>query len=178
MQASCTNCGTQHVLNDAQVAGNSRVQFRCSKCGETSVVDVTPKVDSTMVISPLPSFARVEGSGTPGQAIPQTYPGLSLPVGATVSLKVISGPALGAVYKLDKPRVVIGRGDADFDLNDPEVSRWHCAIEVKDRIVRLRDLDSTNGTYFEEERVRAAELLNDAEFRIGTSVLRVSVEPK
>jgi predicted Zn finger-like uncharacterized protein len=177
MQASCTNCGTQHVLNDAQVAGNSRVQFRCSKCGETSTVEVTARVDSTMVISPLPSFARVEGSGE-RQPLPAQNPGLSLPEGATVILTVISGPSIGLVHKLQKPRVVIGRADADLDLNDPEVSRWHCAIEVKQRIVRLRDLDSTNGTYFEEERVRAAELLNNAEFRIGTSVVRLTVEPK
>lgn len=131
-----------------------------------------------MVISPLPSFARAESSGSNRQTPPAQYPGLSLPDGAVVILTVLSGPSKGAVHKLEKPRVVIGRADADLDLNDPEVSRWHCAIEVKDRIVRLRDLDSTNGTYFEEERVRAAELLNNAEFRIGTSVLRVTVEPK
>jgi predicted Zn finger-like uncharacterized protein len=178
MQASCTNCGTQHVLNDAQVAGNSRVQFRCSKCGETSTVEVTAKVDSTMVITPLPSFARVENSGGTRPNATVQYPGLSLPQGAVVKLTVVSGPSKGSVHQMDKPRVVIGRADADLDLNDPEVSRWHCAIEVKDRIVRLRDLDSTNGTYFEEERVRAAELLNDAEFRIGSSVVRVTVEPK
>ncbi len=165
------------MLNDAQVAGNSRVQFRCSKCGEASVVEVTAKVDSTMVISPLPSFARVEGAGTSQQPSPQSYPGLSLPEGANVIVTVIAGPSKGTVHRLEKPRVVIGRSDADMDLKDPEVSRWHCAIEVKGRIVRLRDLDSTNGTYFEEERVRAAELLNNAEFRIGTSILRVTVEP-
>lgn len=165
-------------MNDAQVAGNSRVQFRCSKCGETSTVEVTAKVDSTMVITPLPSFARAESSENTRQASPAQYVGLSLPAGATVALTVISGPSRGSVHKFEKPRVVIGRADADLDLNDPEVSRWHCAIEVKDRIVRLRDLDSTNGTYFEEERVRAAELLNNAEFRIGTSILRLTVEPK
>lgn len=130
-----------------------------------------------MVISPLPSFARAEPASNTRQA-PQQYPGLSLPADATVNLTVIAGPSKGSVYRLDKPRVVIGRSDADLDLKDPEVSRWHCSIEVKDRIVRLRDLDSTNGTYFEEERVRAAELLNNAEFRIGTSMLRVTLEPK
>jgi pSer/pThr/pTyr-binding forkhead associated (FHA) protein len=42
----------------------------------------------------------------------------------------------------------------------------------------LRDLDSTNGTFYEEERVRAAMLVNDAEFRIGETLLRVSFTPK
>ncbi len=71
------------------------------------------------------------------------YEGLALPTNARIILTVISGPAKGNVYKMEKPRVVIGRTDADIVLNDTEVSRWHCSIEVKDKIVRLRDLDST-----------------------------------
>jgi pSer/pThr/pTyr-binding forkhead associated (FHA) protein len=39
-------------------------------------------------------------------------------------------------------------------------------------------MDSTNGTFYDEERVRAAMLQNGAEFRIGTSLIRVSFEPK
>jgi len=68
--------------------------------------------------------------------------------------------------------------DADVEIDDPGISRWHCAIEVKDEVVSLRDLDSTNGTYFEEERVRAAELKHLAEFRIGSTVVRLSISPR
>jgi pSer/pThr/pTyr-binding forkhead associated (FHA) protein len=39
-------------------------------------------------------------------------------------------------------------------------------------------MDSTNGTYFSDERVRVAELQHLSEFRIGTSVILVSVTPK
>jgi pSer/pThr/pTyr-binding forkhead associated (FHA) protein len=42
----------------------------------------------------------------------------------------------------------------------------------------LKDLDSTNGTFFDGERVRAAMLQNGAEFRIGESLIRISFEPK
>ena len=59
---------------------------------------------------------------------------------------------------LEKSRTVIGRKGADFALNDPEVSRHHCVLEVRDGFVNLKDLDSTNGTFFAEERVRAAVL--------------------
>jgi len=82
------------------------------------------------------------------------------------------------VYPMSKPRVVLGRGGADVEIDDPEVSRWHCAIEVKDEVVRLRDLDSTNGTYFGEERVRTAELQHLSEFRIGSTVVLLSILPK
>jgi pSer/pThr/pTyr-binding forkhead associated (FHA) protein len=42
----------------------------------------------------------------------------------------------------------------------------------------LKDLDSTNGTFYEEERVRAAMLQDGAEFRIGNSVIRFSLTSK
>ena len=64
----------------------------------------------------------------------------------------------GKTFTLTKPRVVIGRSGTDIELDDPEVSRWHCSIEVKDKVIRLRDLDSTNGLFFEDEKIRAAEL--------------------
>jgi len=88
---------------------------------------------------------------------------------------VIAGPAKGLVYPISKPRVVLGRAGADVEINDPEVSRWHCAIEVNNEVVRLRDLDSTNGTYFGEERVRAAELKHLSEFRVGSTVVLLTI---
>ncbi len=65
-----------------------------------------------------------------------------------------------------------------LEINDPEVSRQHCAVEVKGEVIRLRDLDSTNGTYINDERVRAAELAHLSEFRIGSTVVRVTITPK
>ena len=75
---------------------------------------------------------------------------------------------------LSKSRTVIGRKGADFALNDPEVSRHHCLLEVREDFVNLKDMDSTNGTFFEEERVRAAILQDGAEFRVGSSTIRLS----
>src|SRR5690349_3244520 len=39
MQASCTHCGTQHVLKDTDVGTHPKVQFRCSRCGRPSIVE-------------------------------------------------------------------------------------------------------------------------------------------
>ena len=230
MLAACSHCGAQHRLNDAQIGAHARVQFRCSKCGQTSMIEVQPveagaapgavqpskapavspaaplapnragavlperagqvseeskRPDRTQVITPLPSFARGEGAGGGGSAIASEYQGLALPAAKVITLEVIAGPSQGLVYRLSKPRVVLGRpfdalghGSADLEINDPEVSRWHCAVEVKNDVVRLRDLDSTNGTYFEEERVRAAELKDHSEFRIGSTLVRVTIAPR
>lgn len=176
MQATCTHCGKQHVLKDAEIAEHARVQFRCTNCGQPSVVDVAKPVDQTMVISPLPSFARAGSAST--ARLPLADDGLTLPEKTRVVLNVVSGPGQGGRFVFPKARVTIGRQGADIALNDPEISRYHCSLEVRDGYINLKDMDSTNGTFLDEERVRAAMLQNGGEFKIGTSVLRVSFEPK
>jgi Inner membrane component of T3SS, cytoplasmic domain len=177
MQAACSHCGTQHVLKDADVGAHPKVKFHCAKCGMPTVVDTRRSPNATMVISPLPSFARGDASGS-GTNFLQEDDGTKLPATQNVVLSVISGPDQGAIHKLSKPRVVVGREGADIALADPEISRHHCVVEVRDAHVNLRDLDSTNGTFFEGERVRAAMLKNGAEFRIGETTLRLTFEPK
>lgn len=175
MQATCGHCGTQHQLKDADPGVHPKVQFRCSKCGKTTVVDVKRGPDSTVVISPLPSFARASATSS-NLKLPPADEGLKLPVTGVFVLAITSGPATGEVFRLTKPRVVIGRKGADIALNDTEISRHHCLLEVRDKIINLKDLDSTNGTFFDEERVRAAMLQDGSQFRIGESLIRVSFQ--
>ena len=177
MQASCTHCGTQHVLKDAEVATHAKVQFPCSKCGRTTIVEISMRPDRTMVVSPLPSFAR-GGANSSHLNLPPPDAGVKLPAAKSVVLKIVAGPAKGTTHKLTKPRVILGRDDADIPVNDPEISRHHCMLEVRETYANLKDLDSTNGTFYEEERVRAAMLQNETEFRIGNSVIRFSLEPE
>lgn len=177
MQVACTHCGTKHVLKDAEVRAHPRVQFQCSKCGQPTVVDTRQHPDATMVISPLPSFARSDASGSGHQLLEEDDTS-EPPAMKNVILTVISGPEKGAVHKLSKPRMVVGREGADIALQDQEVSRHHCVLEVREGYVNLRDLDSTNGTFYEGERVRAAMLHNGAEFRVGENLIRISFEPK
>jgi len=177
MPAACAHCGTEHVVKDADVAAHAKVQFRCSKCGHPTVVETNRRPDSTMVISPLPSFARSNSSGGASLLLDQDD-GAKLPATKNVLLTIVSGPGQGATHKLNKARVIIGRDGADINLLDREISRHHCILEVRGEYVNLRDLDSTNGTFYEEERARAALLQHGSEFRIGITVLRLTFEPK
>jgi type III secretion system (T3SS) inner membrane Yop/YscD-like protein len=178
MKAACSSCGAQHSLPDSQLVGLPRVQFKCARCGVSTVVDIPPSPDATQVLTPLPGFARSAGAPwLAGNAVNEAS-SLQLPSGKAIALSVIAGPSRGLVYPVEKPRVVLGRADADIVINDKEISRWHCSLEIKDDVIRLRDLESTNGTYFEDERVRVAELKHLAEFRIGNSVILLSVTPK
>jgi FHA domain len=177
MQAACVHCGTEHKLKDADSSVHQKVQFRCSKCGKTTVVELKGRPDQTVVISPLPSFARADASSS-NLRLPPEDDGLKLPAESVFVLAITSGPASGEVFRLMKPRVVIGRKGADIPLNDPEISRHHCLLEVREKIINLKDLDSTNGTFYDEERVRAAMLQDGSEFRIGESRIRVSLQKK
>jgi hypothetical protein len=177
MKAACGHCGMEHVLKDGDVAAHSKVQFHCSKCRQTTVVEVTLRPDQTMVISPLPSFAR-GSSNTTNLNMLQEDDSLKLPAEKKAILSVLSGPSKGAIHNLGKARVILGREDAGIVLDDQEISRHHCLLEIHDNYANLKDLDSTNGTFFEEERVRAAMLQDGAEFRIGNSVIRFSLSPK
>ena len=177
MQVACTHCGTKHVLKDDEVRAHPKVQFQCSKCAQPTVVDTRRHPDATMVISPLPSFARSDASASKLDLLEQDDSS-NLPAMKDVTLTIVSGPGQGAVHKLSKPRVVLGREGADIPLQDQEVSRHHCVLEVRDGYVNLKDLDSTNGTFYEGERVRAALLQSGAEFRVGETLMRISFEPR
>ena len=193
MQATCQHCGAKYSLDDKKVAQHPKVQFKCGKCGQTTVLDTragaapaapvapgTPATpDTTQSVSPLPSFARTGGGGMDmSGTIVSQYSGLSLPADKSVTISVIGGPSKGLVHTMSKPRAVIGRAGCDVELNDPEVSRNHCSIEAKGDVIRLRDLDSTNGIYIDDERVRNAELQHLSEFRIGGTVILVQITPR
>jgi predicted Zn finger-like uncharacterized protein len=98
-----------------------------------------------------------------------------LPVDQAVALAVIEGPARGQVFRLSKPRVVVGRSGADIVLYDPEVSRKHCAIEVHGSAATLIDLGTTNGTYVGGKSVKKVELSHMSKFRIGATTLLFTV---
>jgi hypothetical protein len=167
----------EHKLKDADLGIHPKVQFRCSKCGKTTVVELKSRPDSTVVISPLPSFARAKASSS-NPRLPPLDDGLRLPADKNVVLTVMSGPGKGTVHRLTKPRVILGRQGADIPIDDPEISRHHCLLEVRETYINLKDMDSTNGTFFDGERARAAMLQDGTEFRIGESLIRVGFQPK
>ncbi|NUS13763.1 MAG: FHA domain-containing protein, partial [Streptomyces sp.] len=82
------------------------------------------------------------------------------------------------VHLLHGGRIEIGRSaDADVPLDDPDVSRLHCAVTVgADGRVSLADLDSTNGTVLDGTRVgaRPVRFPPGALLRIGESALRLA----
>jgi hypothetical protein len=100
---------------------------------------------------------------------------LALPEDEAIKICVISGSSRGMEFDVSRPLMTIGRlgGGADIEIDDAEVSRLHCSVEVRRDTVLLHDLHSTNGTYIGNSRVYAARLEEIAKFRIGSSFLEV-----
>lgn len=98
-----------------------------------------------------------------------------LPEGKAVSLVVTQGPLKGTVFPVSKPRIVFGRSGTDIVLNDPEVSRQHCAIEIHGATGLLVDLGSSNGTFVNNERVKSQELEHLSEFRVGGNTFMLTI---
>jgi hypothetical protein len=179
MRVRCLHCAAQVELDDRRVKGRKMAQIRCWMCAQTSVVDLVPPdlKSSTIATDALTPQDRPSAATRLEQSASATVATLDLPSGKSIAISVVAGPSQGLERGLTMPLVTIGRlrGGADFELDDQMISRLHCAVEVKNDAVYLRDLRSTNGTYVADKRVLATRIDDATEFRIGTSTLRVSI---
>jgi diguanylate cyclase (GGDEF)-like protein len=93
-------------------------------------------------------------------------------------LVVIYAPVasdLGRRHVLDQEVVTIGRDrENDIVLDSDSVSRRHARIEHRDGRIYLTDLDSTNGTYVNDdnEPVRDAQLRRGDQVKIGDTIFK------
>lgn len=91
-------------------------------------------------------------------------------------LVLASGPLEGSTVEIDGRRLTIGRVPGnDLQLEHETVSREHAVIEVhSDRSVVLRDLNSRNGTFVDNQRLTGARTLHGGErLRFGDEQLLV-----
>ncbi|MEY2249241.1 FHA domain-containing protein, partial [Streptomyces sp. BF23-18] len=98
--------------------------------------------------------------------------------GVSAQLHVVAGPDAGGVHLLHGGQIRIGRSaDADVPLDDPDVSRLHCAVTVTpEGRVSVADIGSTNGTTLDGSRVgsRPVPFTAGSLLRVGESALRLS----
>ena len=92
-----------------------------------------------------------------------------------VVLAVIEGPGVHDVHRIVRPETVVGRGDdADFPLDDEEVSKRHCLIRWDAGMAHAVDPGSLNGTRVNGRELRpgvALRLRHLDEIEIGRTRL-------
>jgi hypothetical protein len=71
----------------------------------------------------------------------------------------------------------LGRGEHNhFQINEPSVSTSHCHVVVNSNDIIIKDLNSTNGTFVNQERVKEASLLPGHRLRLGGVELLLEVD--
>lgn len=191
----CPSCQSRYRFDESKLGDRPKVKTRCSKCGGSIEIENPIVGSATVPPDVLAPSETPEPAPAPGpdeslrtSRTPVQHPGdsgsatmvggdahrmglLQLPKDKRFSLAVIQGAATGQIYPISKTRTVIGRSGADVNLDDPEASRQHAALEIVGDVAVLRDLGSTNGTWIELDRIEQHQLNNQQEFRIGSHVL-------
>jgi predicted Zn finger-like uncharacterized protein len=196
----CPSCQSRFKFDESKLGDRPKARTKCSKCGGAIEIEnplmgastlppsaipapVVPAATGapsapeqlstrkTPVQTPSPNTAPHDAGATLGGADAHRMGLIQLPKDKRYSLAVIQGAATGQIFPISKTRTIVGRSGSDINLDDPEASRQHAALEIVGDVAILRDLGSTNGTWIELDRVEQHELSNQQEFRIGSHVL-------
>jgi two-component system, NtrC family, sensor kinase len=88
------------------------------------------------------------------------------------TLFVIRGVDQGSRFELSEPIVRLGRDPAStIPLHDTEVSRHHAEIRQIDGEYALSDLNSSNGTFVNGQRVRHHQLVSGDQLQLGSTLM-------
>lgn len=69
-------------------------------------------------------------------------------------LLVVAGENAGKLFPLNRPELLIGRSpNADIRINEKAVSHQHARLSIDNGVCTLRDLESTNGTFLNNELI-------------------------
>ncbi|MCM8532593.1 MAG: AAA family ATPase, partial [Lentisphaeraceae bacterium] len=87
---------------------------------------------------------------------------------------VVEGENLGKVFYLSEGVQTIGRGKglADIVVADKSISKIHATLEVRDDVLYLIDKESTNGIYYNREKIRQANISDQQFFGVGDIYFR------
>ncbi len=95
---------------------------------------------------------------------------------AVKTLEVIEGPENGKKFDLSTNSTTIGRApDNDLPLQDPSVSSHHARIDFHNGQYFLSDLQSSNGTYVNNNRVDQSPLNDKDLIALGSCRMMVNL---
>ncbi|CDG73397.1 MULTISPECIES: FHA domain-containing protein [Acinetobacter] len=81
----------------------------------------------------------------------------------TWKLQAITGEFTGQEISIDRDMLVGRHQDADLLLQAAEISRRHAALLLKDQLLWVQDLNSSNGTFVNDIRIEQEKQLHDGD---------------
>jgi pSer/pThr/pTyr-binding forkhead associated (FHA) protein len=92
-------------------------------------------------------------------------------------LVVLSAGMTGRTQELKVDKTTIGRvEDNTFQIAEPSVSSHHCEILLRGSDVVVRDLNSTNGTFINGEKVAESVIKPGQILRLGQIEMRLETD--
>jgi predicted Zn finger-like uncharacterized protein len=193
----CLACQARFQYDDSRFGAARTKRFKCPKCSHVFEV-VNPGMAAMPPDETLSRFLAGPGPIPESEPTPPApvvaarttakrdreamliaaglqVPGM--PPGLKFSLASLTGPQASTVQVLESPQTIIGREEGDVVTRDPETSRRHARVEIhKDGTVWISDLQSTNGTLVNGERITGpVQLLSQQEFTCGNSTFMLLV---
>lgn len=184
----CKSCMTALKVDPEKVPPKP-VYYKCKSCGTVSVVQDNLRpfppltVEEPLERRPEPPPQMAPSAGNEDGTIYHCVSGLSVDSGSlgAYELRCAVKPRQGGEknYVFSNVKVTIGRGaEVDITVDDPLASRCHAELErVRDQVI-LKDLNSTNGTYVNDERITAHILADGDVARVGNTCITVVLRAK
>ena len=186
MIVTCPECGKSYRYNEARFGDAPTKKLKCANCGSVfEVRNPSENLDATNIkghgrtvtggVLNREDTAERMAVESDSPELPELAP---LDRDLRFSLAVVAGPQAGSVFSIATPRVFVGRGEnAEVQLKDAEVSRRHAMLEIRGEEATVIDLDSTNGTFVDDERIQRATICHQKEFTVGATSLMFLVTP-
>lgn len=135
------------------------------------------KLDRSFVIPPLMYYPTIEQAL---QTLQQSQQADVLPPPTNIlKLSILAGPCSGNTYLRpgDKEAVIGRHSQCALSLpQDIKVSRFHCKVYEKNGRFVLEDLQSSNGTFFEEQMLtQPVEIKHGDRFQLGETLVEATV---
>jgi pSer/pThr/pTyr-binding forkhead associated (FHA) protein len=94
-----------------------------------------------------------------------------------VKLVVLSAGMTGRTHELNVDRTTIGRIEGNsFQIAEPSVSSRHCEVLLRESDVVVRDLNSTNGTFIDGDKITESVIKPGQVLRLGQIELRLETD--
>ena len=88
----------------------------------------------------------------------------------------LSGNSSQEAVKLRRDATIFGREKGDIVVGDKEMSSTHCQIQNIDGQYHIFDMNSTNGTFINNERIVKSKLKHNDVVTVGQTTFKFSLE--
>jgi len=182
---NCPQCGAEVAVPDT--AANATLSSICPSC--KSSIEISIEFDGAETLL-QPQLQK--GTSGPKSIDPSVTVSVGLttsileehsleaedPTISTVpqaSLVVLGADPGTGLFVVSSGATTVGREGTDIVIADDTISSRHCEIEARGGEFFLRDLDSSNGTFVNDERIRSVQLSSGDRIRIGQSLLAFKI---